>query len=145
MLARLALRAGDITALRIGDIDWNRAEIRVSGKSRRQTALPLPQEVGDALYHLMKARRTIDGLPLKEQKVFLGSLAAYRPFNAASTVTSIVRFPGVEPCRGRHPRRTRRARVSPQSGHRFGSRRRIIRGHLIAAAARFHGHHHDLC
>ena len=39
----------------------------------------------------MKARRTIDGLPLKEQKVFLGSLAPYRPFNAASTVTSIVR------------------------------------------------------
>ena len=92
LLARLALRAGDITALRIGDIDWNRAEIRVSGKSRRQTALPLPQEVGDALYlYLMKARRTIDGLPLKEQKVFLGSLAPYRPFNAASTVTSIVR------------------------------------------------------
>ena len=92
LLARLALRASDITALRIGDIDWNRAEIRVSGKSRRQTALPLPQEVGDALYlYLMKARRTIDGLPLKEQKVFLGSLAPYRPFNAASTVTSIVR------------------------------------------------------
>jgi len=92
LLARLALRGGDIRALRIGDVDWNRAEIRVCGKSGQQTALPLPQDVGDALYlYLTKARRTIDGLPLEEQKVFLGSLAPYRPFNAASTVTSIVR------------------------------------------------------
>ena len=50
LLARLALRAGDIAALRLGDIDWDRAEIRVSGKSRRQTALPLPQDAGDALH-----------------------------------------------------------------------------------------------
>ena len=37
LLARLALRAGDIVALRLDDIDWNRAEIRVSGKSRWTT------------------------------------------------------------------------------------------------------------
>ena len=92
LLARLALRAGDIVALQIGDIDWNRAEIRVSGKSRRQTALPLPQDAGDALYrYITAARHTIHGSPFKNQKVFLGSNAPYRPFNAASTVTSIVR------------------------------------------------------
>ncbi len=34
LLARLALRPGDIVALRLGDIDWDRATIRVSGKSR---------------------------------------------------------------------------------------------------------------
>ncbi len=58
LLARLALRAGDVVALRLGDIDWDRAEIRVSGKSRRQTALPLPQDVGDALRsYITKVRK----------------------------------------------------------------------------------------
>ena len=50
LLARLALRAGDIVGLRLGDIDWDRSVVHVSGKSRRETALPLPQDVGDALY-----------------------------------------------------------------------------------------------
>lgn len=49
LLARLGLRAGDIVQLRLGDIDWKAAWIQVSGKSRRETRLPLTHEVGDAL------------------------------------------------------------------------------------------------
>ena len=49
LLARLALRAGDIVALRLGDIAWDRAVLRVAGKSRREAELPLPQDAGDAL------------------------------------------------------------------------------------------------
>ncbi len=86
LLARLALRAGDIAALRLGDIDWDRAEIRVPGKSRRHTALPLPQDAGDALYaYITTARPKVD-----EPQVFLCSRAPYRPF-AKSAVTAIAR------------------------------------------------------
>ena len=57
LLARLALRPGDIAALRLDDIDWEQALITVRGKSRRSAALPLPQEAGDALKdYLLRAR-----------------------------------------------------------------------------------------
>jgi len=49
LLARLGLRAGDIVQMRLGDIDWKGAWVHVSGKSRRQTRLPLTQEVGQAI------------------------------------------------------------------------------------------------
>ena len=87
LLARLALRAGDIVALRLGDIDWDRAEIRVAGKSRRQAALPLPQDVGDALHiYIAKVRPVID-----EEKVFLCAMAPWRPFADAGAVSGVAR------------------------------------------------------
>jgi len=46
LLARLALRAGDVAALELADIDWREGRIRASGKNRREFWLPLPQEVG---------------------------------------------------------------------------------------------------
>jgi integrase len=49
LLARLGLRAGDIVRLGLSDIDWQDASLLVSGKSRREVRLPIPQEVGDAL------------------------------------------------------------------------------------------------
>ena len=67
LLARLALRAGDIASLRLNDIDWGNAVVRVSGKSRRAAVLPLPQDVGDALKdYILHARPVVDA-----QKVFL--------------------------------------------------------------------------
>jgi integrase len=49
LLARLGLRAGDVARMRLGDLDWSEATVTVFGKSRRETRLPLPQEVGDAI------------------------------------------------------------------------------------------------
>jgi integrase/recombinase XerD len=49
LLARLGLRASDVAALRLQQLDWSTGTIDVSGKSRRETRLPLPQEVGDAI------------------------------------------------------------------------------------------------
>ena len=86
LLARLALRAGDVAGLRLGDIDWNRAEIRVSGKTCRRVTLPLPQDVGDALYaYIATVRPKVD-----EEHVFLNSRAPFRPIGG-SAVTSIAR------------------------------------------------------
>lgn len=87
LLARLALRAGDIVDLRLADIDWDRAQIRVSGKSRRQTALPLPQDVGDALYAYIATARP----KTTEEQVFLCVNAPYGPFVDGSNVSSVAK------------------------------------------------------
>lgn len=86
LLARLALRAGDICAMRLADIDWDRAILRVCGKGRRVTALPLPQDAGEALYTYIATVRpkTI------ETHVFLLALAPYRPVSL-SVVEGIAR------------------------------------------------------
>src|SRR6202035_3949782 len=41
LIARLGLRAGDVSALKFGDLLWEEGTLIVSGKGRRQTRLPL--------------------------------------------------------------------------------------------------------
>jgi integrase len=49
LLSRLGLRAGEVAALRLGDVDWRAGELLVRGKGSRQERLPLPVEVGETL------------------------------------------------------------------------------------------------
>jgi site-specific recombinase XerD len=49
VLARLALRAGEVAALVLDDVDWRRGELVVSGKGSRRDRLPLPVDVGEAM------------------------------------------------------------------------------------------------
>ena len=56
LLARLGLRASDVSALRLGEVDWEDGSLLVKGKSRRESRLPLPQEVGDAILAYLKCR-----------------------------------------------------------------------------------------
>jgi len=87
LLARLALRAGDVVALRLDDIDWHRATLSVRGKGRRETRLPLPQDVGDAVLDYLQQVR-----PRTEcDRVFLRSMAPFRPLAGSSAVSQIVR------------------------------------------------------
>lgn len=86
LLARLGLRAGDIVQLRLGDIDWEGAGIRVSGKGRRQARLPLTQEVGHALVAYLQ-----DGRPRTDTDVlFIRSRAPYRAFSSHCAISVIV-------------------------------------------------------
>lgn len=55
LLARPGLRAGDIVQLRLGDTDWKGARLHVCGKSKRETRLPLTQEVGDAVITYLRS------------------------------------------------------------------------------------------
>ena len=74
LLARLGLRAGDIVQLRLGDLDWKEASISVSGKGRRQTLMPLTQEVGDAIASYIR-----DGRPQADvDAIFIRSRAPFR-------------------------------------------------------------------
>jgi site-specific recombinase XerD len=56
LLARLGLRAGEVRALCLSDIDWARGQLRVVGKLRRPAWLPMPQDVGDAILAYLRAR-----------------------------------------------------------------------------------------
>jgi integrase/recombinase XerD len=49
LLSRLGLRAGEVAALRLSDIDWRAGEVLVRGKGSRQERLPLPADVGETL------------------------------------------------------------------------------------------------
>ncbi|MHB1475331.1 MAG: tyrosine-type recombinase/integrase [Dermatophilaceae bacterium] len=49
LLARLGLRAGEIAALTLDDIDWHRGEVVIRGKGDRHERLPLPDDVGQAV------------------------------------------------------------------------------------------------
>jgi integrase/recombinase XerD len=46
MLVRLGMRAGEVAALRLDDIDWRAGEIVVRGKGTCTERLPLPPDVG---------------------------------------------------------------------------------------------------
>jgi len=73
LLARLGLRAGDLVQLRLGDIDWKEAGICVSGKGRRQTLMPLTQEIGDAIASYIKDGRpqtSVDALFIRSRAPF---------------------------------------------------------------------------
>lgn len=69
------------------DVDWEAGRLRVRGKQRRETTLPLPQEVGDAmLTYIERARPSAAG-----PRVFLRSPAPHRPFRNANAISSLVR------------------------------------------------------
>ena len=74
LLARLALRAGDVVHLRLSDLDWDNARVRVCGKSRREVGLPLPQDAGDAVLDYIEHARPRIG----EDRVFLPRKRTHR-------------------------------------------------------------------
>ena len=57
VLARLGLRAKEVTDLRLDDIDWRAGEIVVAGKGNRRERLPLPVDVGTAIAEYCQSGR----------------------------------------------------------------------------------------
>jgi site-specific recombinase XerD len=103
LLARLGLRGGDVARLRLGDIEWETGSLRVSGKSRYEVRLPLPQDVGDAIAAYLTDRPST----CPSDHVFLRNIAPFRPFRNGDGVSSVVRRlmqrAGVEaPVKGAH-------------------------------------------
>ena len=87
LLARLALRASDVAGLKLGDIDWEQGKLLLTGKSRRESWLPLQQEVGDAiLYYLEHARPAV-----QREELFITTRAPYGPLLARQVSTTAQR------------------------------------------------------
>jgi integrase/recombinase XerD len=86
LLARIGLRAGEVAALELGDIDWRAGEIVVRGKGRREERLPLPVDVGEALAAWLRRGRPRCEIPT----VFTRVRAPRRPLTSGG-VSAIVR------------------------------------------------------
>ena len=57
LIARLGLRASDVSALKFSDLLWQQGTLIGSGKNRRATRLPLPQDAGEAILHYLSHRQ----------------------------------------------------------------------------------------
>jgi site-specific recombinase XerD len=86
LLIRLGLRAGDIVQLRHADIDWEQGALHLTGKGRRQSILPLPQDVGDAILNYAEHWRP----EVRDEHVFLRVNAPFVPLASTSAVSSLV-------------------------------------------------------
>jgi integrase/recombinase XerD len=86
LLARLGLRAVEVSRLRLDDLDWRAGQIIVDGKAHRRDQLPLPSDVGEAIVEHLKHR----GHRCGQRHVFLTVHAPIRPLEP-SGVRTIVR------------------------------------------------------
>ncbi len=87
LLARLGLRASEVTTLCLQDIDWQSGVLTIRGKGRRRAQMPLPSEVGAAIGDYLQ-----HGRPRSEsRRVFLREWAPQIGFASAATVTMIAR------------------------------------------------------
>lgn len=86
LLARLGLRAGDIVAMQLDDVDWDRSTLKVRGKGRRETLLPLPQDAGDALLAYLQLGRPRVAI----ERMFLTVCPPLRPFTTSASVSTLV-------------------------------------------------------
>lgn len=72
LLLRLGLRAGEVAALRLEDIDWRQGELTVHGKQGRIDRLSLPADVGEAMAAYLRHARPRGSA---RREVFLRDLA----------------------------------------------------------------------
>ncbi len=103
LLSRLALRAGEIVVLKLTDINWDEASFRFVGKGRRETRLPLTQEVGDAILTYLQLRGTLPSV----NALFLSTHAPMdRPLSSvaisAVVARAIKRAGVIAPSKGAH-------------------------------------------
>jgi integrase/recombinase XerD len=104
LMARLGLRAIEVSRLELDDIDWRSGVLDVRGKRGRRDQLPLPADVGQAIAdYLVEGRR-----PSTSRSVFLAahgpSLGMSRNAVAFVSRTAAARagFPAVGAHRLRH-------------------------------------------
>ena len=86
LMARLGLRAGEVAALRLDDLDWHQGEVLVRGKGRHYERLPLPEDVGAALAAYLRHSRPASA----NRRVFLRVIAPAGALTAQA-VNAVVR------------------------------------------------------
>lgn len=95
LLSRLGLRACEVAALRIEDLDWRSGEITIRGKGKSIARLPLPADVGEALVGWL--RRGVRSKTTRS--VFVSVRAPYGSLTAHAIIaiaTTAMRAAGVD-------------------------------------------------
>jgi site-specific recombinase XerD len=86
LMARLGLRAPELVAIQLDDIDWRAGEILIRGKGRLHDRMPLPVDVGEALVDYIR-----HGRAGTSRSLFVCSKAPYSPFVNAQIVNALLR------------------------------------------------------
>jgi site-specific recombinase XerD len=86
LLARLGLRASEVIALELDDIDWRAGLLKVRGKGRSHDCLPLPADVGEAVASYLRHHRP----PCATRRLFIRTRAPHRGFANPSSISTIV-------------------------------------------------------
>ena len=78
LLARMALRAGEVARLGLDDIDWAEGRLVVrAGKTKRERVLPLPDGVGNCIVQYLQRARP----PSVHRSLFIRHRAPFTPLS----------------------------------------------------------------
>jgi len=146
LLARLGLRAGEVVALQLDDLNWSAGEIMVRGKGLFHDRMPLPPDVGKALASYLRRDRP----PCRTRRVFVCMKAPRRGFAGPSTLTTIVRraldradlHP---PFRGAHLLRQSLAASMLRSGAAMGEIGEVLRHRIPSTTEIYYAQTVDMC
>jgi site-specific recombinase XerD len=86
LLARLGLRAGEVVALKLEDIDWQTGQMTICGKGGRSAQMPLPADVGEAIAAYLRKGRP----HCSSRRVFIRAKAPLRGFASSVAICCIV-------------------------------------------------------
>jgi len=88
LISKFGVRSGEITALRLDDVDWRREVIRIRhSKTGAISYLPLLPEVGEAMLKYLQDSRPKTSF----REIFIRACAPYRPFRCGSSLYQLVR------------------------------------------------------
>lgn len=95
LLSRLGLRACEVAALQLEDLDWRLGQVTIRGKGKSLARLPLPVDVGKALVRWLRqgVRSTTT------RSVFVSVRAPYGPLTAPAIIaiaTTAIRAAGID-------------------------------------------------
>jgi site-specific recombinase XerD len=86
LLARLGLRAGEVVALALDDLDWANGEICIRSAGTRADRLPIPQDVGEALADYLCHVRPA----CVSRRIFVRIRAPHRGFASSAAISTLV-------------------------------------------------------
>ena len=86
LMSRLGLRAHEVIAIRLDDIDWPAGEIVVRGKRRFHDRMPVPVDVGEAMAAYVMHERP----GTAARHLFVTPNAPHRPYASAQFIRSIL-------------------------------------------------------
>jgi integrase/recombinase XerD len=86
LLARLGLRAPEVIAIQLDDIDWRSGTILIRGKGKWHDRMPLPEDVGKAIVDYIR-----HGRRGTSRTLFVSSKVPFRPFVDATMLNTVLR------------------------------------------------------
>jgi len=86
LLARLGLRAPEVIAIHLEDIDWRAGDLMVRGKGQHHDRVPIPPDVGEALADYVRHDRVS-----ASRALFVASRAPHAPFKDGQVLNAILK------------------------------------------------------